>query len=175
MENNQIHTMNQNNSSNGSGGGGISGSGSGSRRFFVGTTSFVRRFGQGIKTGLAIVGTATLVSVYVEYKRLNNNDNPKQENDDKGNKTKLEKKQQVLVIPFHRIQIVEKKDLNSLSTLQKSFKKASDDDDNDNIVVEAHELIDMIHNASQDPNIVALYGIFGHGGTGIEQLGKCSF
>lgn len=139
------------------------------RNIFGGNGNFIRRFGQRIKTGLSIVGAVAIVSAYVEYKRLNDTDN---NTTSSRNDEPSKKKQQVLVIPFHRLKMVEKKDTSSSELLQSIASrgnKAGDDDDD--LTLEVHELIDMIHQAAKDPNIVALYGIFGHGGTGISQLG----
>jgi hypothetical protein len=108
---------------------------------------FIRRVGGTFKTSFAIVGVVAAVAVYSEYKKLRPDDS-----DDEKNK-------KVLVIPFHRINLVDhkKRDLRSeVGSLGK-------DDDERVFQLEVRELVDLLHEAAADPNIVALYGIFGQG------------
>jgi ClpP class serine protease len=72
-------------------------------------------------------------------------------------------KKKVLVLPFHRMKIVEhqKKDWKSL--VQNRLESKLGDDGNAPIEMEVDELVQLIHTAASDPNIVALYGVFGHG------------
>jgi signal peptide peptidase SppA len=121
---------------------------------------FVRRAGNTAKSGLMVVGFATVAGLYMEYKRLN----PPVEDDES-----KEKKKQVLVIPFHRIQLVEQKDASFRGFLSKLDRE---EDDADTVAqYEVRELVDLLHHAASDPSIKAVYGIFGHGGMGIEQAG----
>ena len=57
-------------------------------------------------------------------------------------------KKKVLVIPFHRLELKE-----AAANVWKSHHMPTD------------ELVRLLHEAASDPEIVALYGIFGHGGS----------
>lgn len=124
-------------------------------------SSLLTRVAQTFKTGLALVGfTATAVGCW-EYKRLY----PDSSDDDE------KKKNRVLVIPFHRLKIVEEKDpFKNLGTFLTNLR-SQDEDSNIPISVELRELIDVLHHAASDPTISSVYGIFGHGGKGIEETG----
>lgn len=63
----------------------------------------------------------------------------------------------VLVIPFHRMNIVEQKKIPLISALT-SFSE-----DEKSMVVEMQELVDTIHNAASDHGIRSIYATFGHG------------
>eukprot|EP00547_Thalassionema_nitzschioides_P005287 CAMPEP_0194218784 /NCGR_PEP_ID=MMETSP0156-20130528/24521_1 /TAXON_ID=33649 /ORGANISM="Thalassionema nitzschioides, Strain L26-B" /LENGTH=681 /DNA_ID=CAMNT_0038948251 /DNA_START=150 /DNA_END=2195 /DNA_ORIENTATION=- len=65
----------------------------------------------------------------------------------------------VLVVPFHRIQLREKKKRSF--DFDRSWFSSEDDR---MVQVEVQEMVKVIHAAAQDPNIVALYGNFGEGG-----------
>lgn len=117
----------------------------------------VRRAGSGIKTGFAVVGFAAAVGLYSEYKKLF----PKDEDDDS------KKKNKVLLVPFHRMQLLERKD----QTFRGSLTRMDPDDDTKTFPIEIRELVDVLHHAASDPNITAVYGIFGHGGMGLSQAG----
>lgn len=120
---------------------------------------WVRRVGSTLKTSLAVVGFATIAGIYMEYKRLN---------PDECDETENKKKKRVLVIPFHRMQLVEQKEL-SVGGMISDFDR---NDDSDTVTqFEVRELVDLLHHAATDPSITAIYGIFGHGGMGIEQAG----
>mmetsp|Transcript_22898 Transcript_22898/g.64877 ORF Transcript_22898/g.64877 Transcript_22898/m.64877 type:complete len:763 (+) Transcript_22898:113-2401(+) len=75
------------------------------------------------------------------------------------------RKKQVLVIPFHRIRLVErgKKDLQSLIKSRIESMEEEEEDGTSPIEMEVSEFVDLIHTAASDPGIVAMYGIFGHG------------
>jgi protease-4 len=77
-----------------------------------------------------------------------------------------ENKKKVLVIPFHRLNIVEKQESGFRSRLRKL-----DRDQGGTLTMELQELVDVIHHAASDPNVVALYGVFGHGGTNLAGTG----
>jgi hypothetical protein len=71
-------------------------------------------------------------------------------------------KPKVLVLPFHRMKIVEKQS-RSLQGALGSRLQGSGLDPQGPIEIELQELVDLIHHAASDPTIVGLYGIFGHG------------
>mmetsp|Transcript_22047 Transcript_22047/g.31996 ORF Transcript_22047/g.31996 Transcript_22047/m.31996 type:complete len:782 (-) Transcript_22047:600-2945(-) len=68
-----------------------------------------------------------------------------------------------LVLPFHRMKIVERKQPSFQSLIQKLGKQQDEDEESGIIEMELNELLNIIHNAALDPNIVALYGTFGKG------------
>jgi hypothetical protein len=79
-------------------------------------------------------------------------------------KDEEDKKKKVLVLPFHRMKIVEKKKTDFRSLFRSQLESAGGDgSDNAPIEMQVDELVQLIHHAASDPNIVALYGIFGHG------------
>jgi len=107
---------------------------------------FVRRVGGRIKTSLAVVGFAAVAGLYLEYRNVTSSE-------------KEDDKKKVLVVPFHRLQLVERKNQYFGSKISRI-----DVDKEDRLVeMEVRELVDLIHTAAMDPEIVALYGIFGHG------------
>ena len=77
------------------------------------------------------------------------------------------KKPKVLVLPFHRMKLVEKVDPRTMARQRlESFLNSSSnrkDYDTSPIEMEVDTLVEVIHKAAADPNIVALYGTFGHG------------
>jgi hypothetical protein len=119
---------------------------------------FIRRVGGTFKTSFAIVGVVAAVAVYSEYKKLRPDDDDKDE------------KKKVLVIPFHRIHLVDNKKMD----LRSEVSSLGTDDNERVFKLEVRELVDLLHEAAADPNIVGLYGIFGHGsqlsGTGWADL-----
>ncbi|GKY99057.1 hypothetical protein MPSEU_000861400 [Mayamaea pseudoterrestris] len=104
-----------------------------------------RNVGGKIKTTLAVVGAAAAAGSYVQYKALF----PNLEGDDK---------KKVLVIPFHRLILKDQIQQDLMGGRLLSIDK-----DERPIEIETRDLVDLIHNAASDPNIVGLYGIFGHG------------
>ena len=112
---------------------------------------FLRRAGGSLKTGFAVVGVLAAAGLYSESRKLSSvSDN---END--------EKKKKVLVIPFHRLQLVDYKK-NSLRAQLDAVGSGGDKHERP-IKLEVRELVDLLHQAAADPSIVALYGYFGHG------------
>jgi signal peptide peptidase SppA len=114
-----------------------------------------RRAGGALKTGLALVGVAAVSGALYEYKRMFPND----DDDDK--------KKKVLVIPFHRLQLVEQKETSPLARVQ----RITDDKEDPVTAMETRELVKVLHHAASDPSIAAVYGVFGHGGTGVSEAG----
>lgn len=80
-------------------------------------------------------------------------------NADNGETSTDAKKKKVLVIPFNRLKIVERKRTN----IESLFAKLGKDNKDTPQEIEIRELVDLIHKAAADPEISALYGIFGHG------------
>lgn len=78
---------------------------------------------------------------------------------------KDKKRQQVLVVPFHRIELKDRYDRDL------SFENFSPDAEVRTLKMEVRELVDLIHHAASDPSVVALYGIFGHGSSGLNGAG----
>ena len=108
-------------------------------------TRLARNVGGKIKTSLAVVGAAAAAGSYLQYKALFLD----VADDDK---------KKVLVIPFHRLIIKDQ--------IQQDFASSgsfSTDKDERPIEMATRDLVDLIHAAASDPNIVGLYGIFGHG------------
>ena len=135
----------------------------------------VRRAGSTTKTVFAVAGVLTLGSTYLDWQlekerreaRLrhswsDNNNNA----DDDAAAQKRKAHQRILVLPFYRMKVVEKKKANGLASLAPQLiGRLSEGGNSDSpIQIEAHDLVDIIHNAAADPDIVGLYGVFGHGG-----------
>jgi Peptidase family S49 len=78
------------------------------------------------------------------------------------------KKKKVLVLPFHRMKIVEER--SPTSTILTEFASSrggssGGGDDSKTIEMPVDEVVTLIHEAAQDPGIAGLYGVFGHGGS----------
>lgn len=69
-------------------------------------------------------------------------------------------KKKVLVLPFHRMTIVEQKSSASLASISSSSVPTVGGEKT--IVMTSDELVALIHEAAQDPSIVSLYGEFGN-------------
>ena len=115
-----------------------------------GSLSILRRLGSATKTSFAIVGLGT--SVYAA-KELHGITNATSSSNDLN-----ARKKNILVLPFHRMKIVEEKK-QSLSTF---LDKISSKEDGI-MEVEIRELVDVINAAASDPDVVALHGTFGSG------------
>ena len=63
----------------------------------------LRRVGGGVKTSLAAVGVIAVAGMYREYKKLKSATSSEDTGDGK------EKERKVLVVPFHRLHLVEHK------------------------------------------------------------------
>lgn len=134
--------------------------GSGPAAFTSRFHSVIRRAGGAVKTSFAAVGLVAVVGLAIEYEMFNGLSlNP---TDSKSS----ESEKKVLVIPFHRLQLVERKQSDWKSML--SALDSSNQDDK-MIQMELREIVDLIHHAAMDPNVTALYGIFGHGSKLAEQ------
>lgn len=120
----------------------------------------LRRIGSRVKTPVALVAFGSCVVGAVEVKEYydlfprtttTTNDN---------DEIMPKKKKKVLCLPFHKMKILEeKKSSPFLMTLQQSLDTMNNDDGTI-IEVGIRELVDTIHAAAEDPNIVALYGTF---------------
>lgn len=102
-------------------------------------------------------------STWKDDKKGKNKDDKgeKEQKDNDSNENKsIEKK--VLVLPFHRMKIVERKKGSKIK-LQDLILNSNNPDDDRILEVELQHLIHVIHEAAKDPEIVALYGTFGNG------------
>eukprot|EP00591_Stephanopyxis_turris_P008313 CAMPEP_0195508558 /NCGR_PEP_ID=MMETSP0794_2-20130614/1735_1 /TAXON_ID=515487 /ORGANISM="Stephanopyxis turris, Strain CCMP 815" /LENGTH=754 /DNA_ID=CAMNT_0040635551 /DNA_START=85 /DNA_END=2349 /DNA_ORIENTATION=+ len=109
-------------------------------------SSGISRIRSATKTSLALIGLATVAPFVYEFYTL------------EGKSEK--KKKGVLLLPFHRMKIVEKKKISPLQTLTSFLSSDSEKP----FEVEVRELVDLIHSAASDPSVVALYGTFGNTG-----------
>lgn len=121
-------------------------------------TTALTRAVQTLKSGFALLGFTATVAGVLEYRRLY----PNLDDDTK-------KKNQALVIPFHRLQIAERNEKGFRDLI--SELQSSSDDPNKVTMMEVRELVDLLHHAASDPTITSIYGIFGHGGQGVEKAG----
>ena len=121
------------------------------------------RFGSTI-VGIAVA--ANVASYYYYTKEVdsffgNNNDTSKdREGGANGeDESKQKAKKSVLVLPFQNLKIVERRsgDFDDLRRLGPDRNKQP------TIVLEAKELVKIIHNAASDPNVTALHADFGEG------------
>jgi protease-4 len=119
--------------------------------------SVIRRAGGAAKTSFAAVGFITAVGLAIEYDMFNGI----APTDPKKSKISESDKKKVLVIPFHRLQLVEHKQRNDWKSLLSGLDSSNQEDKI--IKMELREIVDLIHHAAMDPNVTALYGIFGHG------------
>mmetsp|Transcript_2574 Transcript_2574/g.3059 ORF Transcript_2574/g.3059 Transcript_2574/m.3059 type:complete len:728 (-) Transcript_2574:151-2334(-) len=134
-----------------------------------GRLEVIRKVGSLAKNSFATVGLGSSLYGAYEYKQYRDDRYPntiKIGNSNGGNNDEEEqlsqtRKKQVLVLPFHRIKIVEYKEPKLANTLQELLNSEESSDKLQE--VELHSLIDIIHEAAADPNIVALYGTFGNG------------
>jgi protease IV len=106
-----------------------------------------KRLGRMAKTSFAVVGLAGTASAvaygYSQRKFLQ--EDSKAEN-------------YVLVLPFHQIKLVNKHKRKSLAQVAQAARSSNRLEE-----LDIHELVELIHEASADPNIIGLYGEFGHG------------
>ena len=120
-----------------------------------------RRIGNVAKNSLAVVGFGTTIYAlreFYEFNQLKDYGSPSS-SDEKGyEKTTHDlKKKKVLVIPFDKLKIVERKTPPSIDSFFKSSTEAKMQ------TIELRTLVDTIHEAAKDPEVVALYGTFGNG------------
>lgn len=107
---------------------------------------------------MALIGFVAVVSYAYEAKTSN---------DDVVDDGKKEKKKKALLLPFDRMTIVERRE--DSASLQSNLRRlasstsSSPEDDGKPIVIGIKDLVDLIHEAADDPRIVALYGTFGRG------------
>ena len=120
------------------------------------------------KNSLAIIGLGTTIYGIHEYKEYNNISITKTSTIMK-KEEEHKKKKVVLHLPFHKMKIVERK--SNYSPFRELFKRSfnhnnnNNDNNNDDTIqeVELQTIIDVIHDAAMDPNVVALYATFGNG------------
>ena len=106
--------------------------------------NFANRLGRGAKTSLAAVGFVTVAGLSADAWSTR-----------KFVQEEAKEKKRVLMLPFYKLKLVNKQD--KVAWLQ---SKGSDDAVEE---MEVQELVDLIHEASSDPQVVAIYGEFGHG------------
>lgn len=70
------------------------------------------------------------------------------------------KAKKVLVLPFYKMKLVEETKSNPLSSLLSNPPSSSGDK---TVEMSIDQVVGLIHKASEDPQIVALYGVLGHG------------
>lgn len=139
-------------------------------------SGLIRRAGSATKTVFAVAGVLALGSAALDFQleqerkkarlRHSSADNNKNADDDDASaaaKTRKEH-QRILVLPFYRMKVVEKKKANALSSFAPQLIDRLGSGADSAIQIEAHDLVDIIHSAAEDPDIVGLYGVFGHGG-----------
>jgi protease-4 len=117
----------------------------------------IRRAGGAVKTSFAAAGLIAAVGLAIEYEVFSNMKLALPGSEKKS--SDAEKK--VLVVPFHRLQLVEHKQSDWRSQLSNLDSGTNQEDKV--IQMELRELVDLIHHAAADPDVSALYGIFGHG------------
>lgn len=110
---------------------------------FKAAGSFARRVASATKTSLAVLGFATASASVATYWQIQNF--VKEESKDK---------KRVLVLPFPQLKVVHSRDP------LRQFRTPDADSIEE---VEVNDLVDIIHEAAGDPNIVAIFGEFGHG------------
>ncbi len=116
-------------------------------------TSSFRRVYRVTKTSLALVGLVAITPLAYEYHKL------------KDDEKKAEQGSYVLVLPFHRMKIVERSNF-----FRGSFFPRFSEDSSSPIEIGVSELVDLIHAAALDPKVTALYGQFS--GIGTQGRGK---
>jgi ClpP class serine protease len=131
----------------------------------------VRNFAaKSLRFGSTIVGIAVAANVASHYYESNqvesffgntidSNDIDKEGAQSEPDKSKGKSKKCVLVLPFQNLKLVERKsgDFDDLKRLGPDRNKQP------TIVLEAKELVKIIHTAASDPNITALHADFGEG------------
>jgi hypothetical protein len=117
------------------------------------------------KRSVAVLSGAAVVVAYYEYKTMFPRGEASSKHEDAKDKNDRKGKRQVLVVPFHRIELKDRHDRDL------PFKNLSPDAGDRALKMEVRELVDLIHHAASDPSIVALYGIFGHGSSGLNGAG----
>lgn len=116
-----------------------------------GNIHILKRLGTTAKNSLAVLGFCTAV---YSAKQAHETFSMTWSHSHQG-----ERKKKILVLPFHRMKIVEQKK----SSLSSFMDKLSSGKEDGLMEVEVRELVDVIHAAAEDPDIVALHGTFGQG------------
>jgi len=126
----------------------------------------IRYAGGKAKTAFAAFGIVAAGGLYYEYRRTFPSYLLDDEDDDGGGSTNKKKRKQVLVIPFHRIDLKDKHRQTGFDVISRWDGRgggAAAGGEDPKLRFEVRELVDLIHAAASDPEIVALYGTFGHG------------
>jgi len=106
-----------------------------------------------VKKSFALASVGGIAGLAYQYREIKNLD---QSSVGHANK-------KVLVLPFHRMKIVESKRNNNIDYFLNTLKFSSSDKDERPMELELRELVNIIHSAADDPNISNLYGSFGQG------------
>lgn len=135
----------------------------------LGRSGVFRRVKSAGKTGLALVGFGTLAWMAFEYKI--DRDMEAAGDDGTGRDPSAaakttgaarEPRKRVLVIPFHRMKVVERKEGFTFDKLAKGLSSTGSGNPGEKVIeIEVKELVDIIHAAAADPECVALHGTFG--------------
>lgn len=132
-----------------------------------------RRLGTAAKNSLAVVGLgASLYSLSeaYEYQQLdldlntsNLNSNPSRLLSPDADADAQAPPRKVLLIPFHQLHVLEQQKPPSLTSLLASSSSSATSSEDKVQPVEVRKLVQAIHQAAADPNVVAIYGTFGSG------------
>jgi len=114
---------------------------------------FAHRVGSIAKTSFALATMGAFGGVGYQYNEIKKFDEARLGGSEK----------KVLVLPFHRMKIVERKETSLQDTLKALATSSGDKKDERQMEVEIRELINTIHAAAEDPNIASIYGSFGQG------------
>ena len=123
------------------------------------------------KTVLAVCGAVTVASAGLDYRWDREREEARLRAKGKdaygGGAGSADGRGRVLVLPFYRMKVVERKQRSPLSALgsrlRKHMSSLGGGDDESPIEIELYELVDAIHEAARDPDIAGLYGLFGYG------------
>jgi len=112
-----------------------------------------RRIGSIAKTSFALATMGVFGGVGYQYNEIK-----------KFDEARLGRpKKKVLVLPFHRMEIVERKEGSLQDIINALTNSSGDRKDERPMAVEVRDLVNTIHAAAEDPNITSLYGSFGQG------------
>lgn len=76
----------------------------------------------------------------------------------------------VLYIPFHRLELTGAREASLGAAIYDLLTRNNRKDGDVSVETNLQELVDVLHHAAADPNIVAVYGMFGHGSQ-LDEIG----